>query len=175
MTRKSPIRHIVHMHRRKNKTIHSYTRGTGYAVRKIAKPKLSIIPKISDKYQYILAEGKDQDANIIGYKPQSEKLVWMAPAQFLSLTPPAYYDKKSLKKIKERLKAKQPIDALWMDVDITTWQVQRHEGRHRAKTAQDLGIAKVPVVLYAKNGYEWAESKKLPGSEGVEFLHKERH
>jgi len=115
----------------------------------------------SDTYR--LATGKDQDANIIGYRPKSEKLMWMTPQQFRSLTTdPISYDEPSLTKLKQRMKRGDPIDACWLDVDSKTWRVQRHEGRHRAKAAQELGIEKIPVILFSKDGYEWDSSDKLP-------------
>lgn len=46
--RKHPVKHIVHMHRRQGKTIHTYTRGTGhyqFKTPKVSNPSISLTPK----------------------------------------------------------------------------------------------------------------------------------
>ena len=155
--RKSPIKHKVQTHKRDGKVVHSYIRGRGLKKLKLAIPTIEY-----SKPKYVLATGKEQDAFVLGYKPRSEKLVWMSPRMFLSLSTPAYYDQPTLENLQKKIKNKEPLDALWFDVDVNTRKVQRHEGRHRAKAAQKLGIEKVPVILYAKDRYEWEDAKKLP-------------
>lgn len=118
--------------------------------------------------KYILAKGTEQSAYVLGYRPKSEKLVWMTPEEFLSLAGHAIsYDPKCLEDVRRKMQTGKPLDALWLDVDIYTHQVKSHEGRHRAKVAQELGIEKVPVILYAKDGYEWENAKKLPSVERI--------
>lgn len=146
---------------RKHTHISSKSRGV-----QSLKPSSRMQKKLMQKQlTYNLAQGKEQNANIIGYRKDSEKLVWMTPQQFRSLTTdPIDYDEPSLTKLKQRMKNGEPIDACWLDVETKTWKVQNHEGRHRAKAAQELGIEKIPVVLYARNGYDWDSADKLPSS-----------
>lgn len=117
--------------------------------------------------EYVLATGLEQDARIIGYKPNSEKLVWMSPEKFLSLCSTAFYDEGSLKAITSKMLTGKPLDALFLDIDVNTRKVRSHEGCHRAKVAQNLGIKSVPVVLFAKDGYEWEDAKKLPSVDKI--------
>lgn len=86
----------------------------------------------------------------------------MSPQQFLQLAPPTYYSEEVLQKLKQKMQKGEPLDALWLDVDVKTGRVLQHVGRHRAKVALELGIGFVPVVLYAKDGYDWAEATQLP-------------
>lgn len=126
-------------------------------------------PTIQQSLKYNLATGKDQSANVLGYKPESEKLVWMSPERYLSLVAPLSKEMFEFEKEKgyytdvtDRMKTGKPMDALWLDVDTNTYQVRGHEGRHRAKIAQELGIKELPVILYARDGREWAKASELP-------------
>jgi len=134
-------------------------------------PKAKSYQENKPKIEYVLAQKEKQTANIIGYHPESEKLVWMKPSEFLALTPPIHtFDEPSKTNIAERIKSGKEIDALWLDVNVDSYKVQQHEGRHRAKVAQELGVEKIPVVLYAKNGNEFVKSNELPP---VELLIRE--
>lgn len=117
--------------------------------------------------KYNLAEGKEQSAYVLGYKPKSEKLVWMNPEKFLKIAPLRFPDSGSLRDLTEKMKAGKKLDALWFDVDVKTRRVSQHEGRHRATVAKQLGIEKVPVILYAKKGYEWTSKRMLPKIENI--------
>lgn len=254
MKRKSPVKHRVRTHKKKDKVVSSYTRGHGSKKTKVSTPRITLAnsriqAKISElkrfkqmakeqnnlkmekfyeahiramlrllgktrkqmyseillagdelstaragdynfnyvyrlekafelmqkitglKYpepKYVLAKGTEQSAYLIGYRPKSEKLVWISPTKFLSLAGYAIaYDKESLEKVRRRMQTSEPLDALYLDVDVNTHQVRQHEGRHRAKVAQELGIKKVPVLLYAKDGYDWESAKKLPSVDQI--------
>jgi hypothetical protein len=120
------------------------------------------------KASYRLAIGDEQSAGIIGFRPESQKLVWMSPTQFLNLVVPRLsYIEETMRDLKEKMKSGKELDALWLDIDINSNRVTNHEGRHRARAAQDLGIEKVPVVLFAKDGYEWAPANMLPPVEKI--------
>lgn len=142
--------------------------------------------KCTKKLEYNLAQGKDQSAFLIGYRPQSEKLVEMTPKEFLKLTIPHKYGKfllnpavvsaqdlppvigeLNLTGLKQKLVNGDKLDALYLDVDVNTFKVQRHEGRHRALAAAQLGIETVPVLLYARDGYDWALAKELPNVKDI--------
>ncbi len=78
--------------------------------------------------KYVFATENKQDANIIGYRPKSEKLVWMTPQMFKSLTvEPISYDKDALKTLKQKIQSGEPLDALWLDVDVKLNKVLQHE------------------------------------------------
>lgn len=118
--------------------------------------------------KYRLAKGKKQDAFILGYRPKSEKLVAMSPDKFLSLAGKLVaQDNAAVEILKQKMSGGKHLDALWLDVDINKNKVQRHEGRHRALAAKELGIKKVPVILYARDGYEWADKFALPGPRSI--------
>jgi len=123
--------------------------------------KLTGIKYPTPKYQ-LAKTALEQHANIIGYKPESEKLVWMSPTQYLLLTPHTIYKDESSKDLLQKMLNNEKLDALWLDVDVKTNTVRSHEGRHRAKVAEALGIEKVPVILYAREGRDWAKKSQLP-------------
>src|SRR5690242_9284631 len=54
----------------------------------------------------------------------------------------------SLDTLRERMLAGQEIDPLFIDYDPFQRKVIRHEGRHRALAASQLGIERVPVIVY---------------------------
>ena len=84
------------------------------------------------------------------YKPESIKKVYTWPSVFLGLAAgrPGFAD--VIQDLKDKMLSRTPLDPLFFDVDIDTGKVLSHEGRHRAKAAQELGIEKVPVILYFK-------------------------
>ena len=123
--------------------------------------KLTGIKYPTPKYQ-LAKTMLEQNAKVMNYKPESEKLVWITPIQYLLLTPSTRYDENSVKSLMQKMINNEKHDALWLDVDVETRQVIGHEGRHRAKVAEALGMEKVPVILYARSGRDWETKNKLP-------------
>ncbi len=106
----------------------------------------------------------EADANLLGHRTASQEIVLMSPAEFIRLAGGLPYDeahtlpwrnRSDYDALRTRMAHGLPIDALFLDVDADTGQVESHEGRHRAMIAQELGIKEVPVILYhrAKGSY----------------------
>jgi hypothetical protein len=82
----------------------------------------------------------------------------MPPHHFLKLALPkdtgenildsSVYDQQSLQNLTHRLRHSLDIDPPSLEVDIDTNEVVNHSGRHRALTAYNLQLKKIPVLLY---------------------------
>lgn len=93
------------------------------------------------------------------WHPEAQVFVQMSPATFLynlgtagtqegNLGGGFHIDKSSLMLVKERLEKEQELDPLYIDYDPYKNQIVRHEGRHRAVAAMQLGIPTVPVYIF---------------------------
>lgn len=88
------------------------------------------------------------------YRPYAQKLVWMSPQRFLEIAPePAMWSEAHIRYLKDTMLRGEEIEPLWMDIFSETCQVWRHEGRHRARAAMELGIEKVPVIVYCMSSF----------------------
>ena len=86
------------------------------------------------------------------------KTVQMSPKRFLQLALPkdtgdnifdrSVYDQQSLSNLESRLQKELDIDPPSFEVDIDNYEIVNHSGRHRALTAHNIGLKKIPVVLY---------------------------
>jgi len=85
--------------------------------------------------------------NIFDFKPKKQSYRKMSPTEFLRLAPDTQFSPKRVNELKTKIK-KGEMDVLFFDVDVDSCQVLDHEGRHRAKASQELGIKEVPVVLF---------------------------
>ena len=87
----------------------------------------------------------------------NSELVLMSPKRFLELSmkrkikksrfDESAYDQKSLKNLRMRIENELEIDPPTLRVESKTGRVIDHSGRHRAFTAYDLGIKKIPVFV----------------------------
>ena len=90
------------------------------------------------------------------FHPRAQKKVYMAPDKFLSLTIHVEddfehdYSQERIQKLKDKMTSGKGIDPMLMYVDYDTGKVLQHEGRHRSFASKELGITKVPVILYFK-------------------------
>ncbi|GAG66075.1 unnamed protein product [marine sediment metagenome] len=88
---------------------------------------------------------------VFGFRPNTQQFKIMPPKEFLNLVPKDPFRenverKERLKKIIKQQKS--PVDPLWLDVNVDTCEVLRHEGRGRATASKELGLKKVPVVIF---------------------------
>lgn len=97
----------------------------------------------------------DPKTHLFGYNPDSQILIWMKPSEFLEKTPklsPKYWRSSSTRtvvnELTDKMKKHIPIDPLFLDIDTVNCIVTNHEGRHRAVAAEEVGIARVPVIIY---------------------------
>ena len=105
--------------------------------------------------EYPLASKEDQQ-NFTGYEGWKAKLIWMTPDKFLHLAPPLpdyAMNEKSYWDLRKRMKEKLPLDFLVLTVNPKTKKVTSHEGRHRAKVAKELGVEKIPVLIWVTEPY----------------------
>lgn len=108
-----------------------------------------------DELEYPLATGKDLHS-YEGAEGWKGKLVWMSPEKFLRLCSPLpdyAMSEKSYWNLRDRMKKGLPVDFLVLEIDVNKRKVIGHEGRHRATVSKELGIAKVPVLIYTGHGY----------------------
>ena len=115
------------------------------------------------------------------YYPESQVLVHMSPTSYLRYCSKSYarpeWDKfveelrqslqtQKMLDLRERFLTSQPVDALFLDVDPNTGEIHKHmqEGQHRACLAQELGIAFLPVLIYARvRGLGLVDETESPG------------
>lgn len=144
MKRKSPIRHRVKSHNREGKSVRSFERGKG-----VQPVKLKIRKKVLGKPIFIMEDAP----HLTKYHPEAQKLVWMEPERFSKLVPPLIFvDKGSLSRIKGKIQKGEPQEPLWMEVNpISDRVTHTHEGRHRALASAQIGVKKVPVIIYFKD------------------------
>lgn len=113
------------------------------------------LKQLLNELEYPLASKDDQQSygGMAGWKG---KIVWMTPDKFLKLCYPLKKDStnpQSIENLQRRMKNNLPIDFLVLKVDSQKKKVIGHEGRHRATTAKELGIEKVPVLVYFEEAY----------------------
>lgn len=116
----------------------------------------------------------DQDASVVFYKPESQLRILMTPNLFLwwatnfRFSPEQFkaqaleFSATSLSLITERILERKPLDPPFLDLnwsvpspalaDIVSprWEVDGHEGRHRAVASDDAGIQQMPVILFVR-------------------------
>jgi len=104
----------------------------------------------------------DNARYLFNYKPSSQEYKTMSPDRFLKLTPRVILNKpEHQEELKRKIKDKKPIDPLVLDIDIDSCKILSHEGRNRSVIAKELGIKKVPVVIYKK---QYSEKGGMFGS-----------
>ena len=87
------------------------------------------------------------------WHPEAQVLVEMSPDAFSRALGTAmegfehFKDKETVERLKSRMSEGLEIDPGYIDYDPFKNQVVRHEGRHRADAAKELGI-NMPVIVY---------------------------
>ena len=157
--RKSPRKHWVHPHYREGKLVNPYLRGNGKHL-----PKHTKLHRTELQYPW----SNESSRHLLNYNPKSQKMILMAPKEFLNLTIPHQYLDEALNTdvsdLEKLIQNKTPLELPFLDVDISSSRVTNHEGRHRSIAAYKLGITKIPVIVYYKDkgDFVFIEGKKLP-------------
>lgn len=100
--------------------------------------------------EYVL----DEDNKLFFYKPYSQTLEWIHPADFLEMVHPTSETQEWLRTdsshdwLVTKMREGAALEPLFLDVDLDRWKVTSHEGRHRAVAAIELEIVSVPVIFY---------------------------
>lgn len=100
---------------------------------------------------YPLAPSSDWygDSN---YKETGGKLVYMSPEEFLSKCRPLEIDDSSrdnIDSLKDHIDSGRTLDPLLLDyIHLIPNDKPKEDGRHRAYAAKELGITKVPVIVF---------------------------
>jgi hypothetical protein len=118
--------------------------------------------RYSDDLEYNL-DWKESELKFL-YKPQSVILTKMSPELFLKLavelmplSGDPYHTKlinARTRELRDRIASGKGMDVLWLSIEDGSTcgrdgcSVVRHDGRHRAKAAIELGIKKIPVAIY---------------------------
>jgi len=96
----------------------------------------------------------DLSSSLFYFKaPEYYKVVSINPEKFLKIAPQIELDRPTIEGIKKSIRNKRPIEPLFFDISEETGKILGHEGRHRAKASLELGIDKVPVILYCRGKY----------------------
>lgn len=112
----------------------------------------------SAEYKYIVSpQGEEQ---LRGYMPFAQVYVEMSPGVFLrglgeTLGREELVSQKNVERIKAKIEAGQELDPLFLDYDPYRNEVISHEGRHRATAAKQLGIDRIPVIVYLYDPKGW--------------------
>jgi hypothetical protein len=115
--------------------------------------------KYTDFYNHLILE--NLKFNVVPYQehPHGEigwkgKMIYTTPDKFLSLarklTEPS---QSSLDYLRDKMLKGEPLPYLILWVDMNKKKVMRHEGRHRAIIAKELGINKIPVFVCTGSEY----------------------
>lgn len=126
--------------------------------------KIPVNANIDMSAEYKASWGDNENAKQSDYHPESQVHMWIEPDMYFSpLTKygrnPIEYglenncmmDRERVDEVKAIMQQKQPLDATWYDVDITTGKVTNQEGRHRAYAAHELGIKRIPLTIFFRD------------------------
>lgn len=83
------------------------------------------------------------------YKARGGKIITMRPDAYLALAPPLEQDEETLENVEilsEHITSGREIDPPMLQYKDGV--VVNHDGRHRAQAARELGIRKLPVLVY---------------------------
>jgi len=113
--------------------------------------------------KFIVAPARE----LTGYHPEAQVHTEMSPEHFLWKLGTVgdeefYVSRGSVAALKQRMMTGQEIDPLFLDYNPFQKKIVGHEGRHRALTAVELGIEKVPVIVYFydEHGYHDVKNKE---------------
>jgi len=108
---------------------------------------------------YPTATGKEIETPIIHSMIEQCAVLHLRPQDFLKIVPPTIFDRKIVEELREKIKKRQPLDPLWIEMKTESFGgllgdvdcIEGHEGRHRAQAAAELaGVPVVPVLLCKK-------------------------
>ena len=100
--------------------------------------------EISEAVSYPLADDSEWYGNR-NFAEHGGKIVWMSPQDYISKVRPLEIDDASrdnIDDLKNHIESGRTLDPLIIYPD------GKEDGRHRAYAALELGIAKVPVIVF---------------------------
>ncbi len=86
-------------------------------------------------------------------EPRAVKLVEMHPADFLELAPPIGFEQGIIDQLKRSIAAGDVMALPYIEMTVfedRTCRVTGHEGRHRSEASRQLGIDRIPVIVYLR-------------------------
>lgn len=84
------------------------------------------------------------------YKARGGRMVAMAPAEYIALAPPLEQDEETIENVQilsEHIRSGRELDPPMLRYDAQGAVVD-HDGRHRAHASLELGLRKIPVLVY---------------------------
>ena len=111
--------------------------------------------------------------NIFLHDSMTQQHKVMSPKDFLELVPPEPFNNKNTRNfLKKQIETEKGLEPTFLDVDVDKCKVLSHEGRNRAIVSQELGIKKIPVVIFNK---EFNKDASFLGSRGLYFPTKRKN
>jgi len=106
---------------------------------------------------YPTATGKQVEVSAIHDMTKRCHIIHLRPEDFLKIVPKTRMHQPYVDRLKEKIEKREPLDAPWIGISNEecgwAWKlpcITEHEGRHRAKAAQELGLPYIPVILCEK-------------------------
>ncbi len=130
----------------------------------------------------------DMKASVLGYEPDTQFHLMVTPRAFLyestnqsfghPLSPAEFKESQVFSRVSHdditlRLKMGEPLDPPFLDIDWKDgeWKFVRHEGRHRAMAAHELGIEEIPIIVFLRVDGK-LEALQYLNDKQIKSLHK---
>ena len=95
-------------------------------------------------------------------EPRAVKLVEMHPPDFLDLAAPMTFETERIGWIKKVIAEGDPMELPFLEMTVLedrSCRITGHEGRHRAEACRELGIDRIPVLVYLRERVQDADGR----------------